>query len=336
MYYSLQGDSLQGIKYAENAFAAAERIQDVELLATIGFELIVAYQMAGEHLKVVDIAPRVLTLLEQTQRQHGYFGKYYNFNLYSAFLAFYGSSLGCLGNFDEGEALCQKGLSFALEQDNVYSLMVAEQQYHFLFLAKGDGRNIIEHIQSAVGYAEQGQNIFITKTASGMIGMGHYFLGELETALQYLERGLEIWREAGFTMLLSMVYRGLSMVHFDMGNTNDARGCIEESMKLAENNNEKQIEGIARAFLGRIMGKEDISQRDKAEVHILQGIDILEQLQLKPWVYQGYLYLGELYADTGQREKALKTLKKAEAAFKEMGMDYWLDKTQEVLKRVQG
>ncbi len=41
-------------------------------------------------------------------------------------------------------------------------------------------------------------------------------------------------------------------------------------------------------------------------------------------------------ADIGQKEKALETLKKAEAAFQEIGMDYWLRRTQEVLERVQG
>ena len=63
---------------------------------------------------------------------------------------------------------------------------------------------------------------------------------------------------------------------------------------------------------------------------------ILDELKLKPWTTQGYLHLGELYADRGQSEKALETLKKAEDAFQEMGMDCWLRRTQEVLERVQG
>jgi len=36
----------------------------------------------------------------------------------------------------------------------------------------------------------------------------------------------------------------------------------------------------------------------------------------------------------GQREKALETLKKATGMFQEMGMDYWLHRTQEVLERL--
>jgi hypothetical protein len=48
----------------------------------------------------------------------------------------------------------------------------------------------------------------------------------------------------------------------------------------------------------------------------------------------GYLFLGELYADTGQHDKAVESLKNAGGMFREMGMDYWLAKTDEVLKRL--
>ena len=50
----------------------------------------------------------------------------------------------------------------------------------------------------------------------------------------------------------------------------------------------------------------------------------------------GYLFLVELYTDAGQREKALENLKKAKGMFQEMGMDYWLAKTREVLGKLKG
>ena len=58
----------------------------------------------------------------------------------------------------------------------------------------------------------------------------------------------------------------------------------------------------------------------------------MEELRLKSYFSQGYLYLGEFYTDIGQKEKAQENLKKAERMFQEMGMDYWLVKTQAALK----
>ena len=41
--------------------------------------------------------------------------------------------------------------------------------------------------------------------------------------------------------------------------------------------------------------------------------------------------LGELYADAERTAEACENLKKAERMFREMEMDYWLGKAQEVL-----
>jgi hypothetical protein len=60
----------------------------------------------------------------------------------------------------------------------------------------------------------------------------------------------------------------------------------------------------------------------------------LEELSLKPYFSQGYLYLGEFYADIGRKEKAQENLKKAKQMFQEMGMDYFLAKTRQVMKRL--
>jgi len=78
-----------------------------------------------------------------------------------------------------------------------------------------------------------------------------------------------------------------------------------------------------------------VSQHHKAEEHILKGMKILDELGTKPYYAQGHLFLGELYADGGQKEKALGNLKKAEAMFQEMGMDYWLARTKKLLEMVR-
>ena len=85
------------------------------------------------------------------------------------------------------------------------------------------------------------------------------------------------------------------------------------------------------AWVGRVLAKEKLSPDVRADEYILQGVKICNELQLKPFSAQGYLFLGELYTETGQKEKALENLKKAEGMFREMEMDYWLVKTQEVL-----
>ncbi len=105
-------------------------------------------------------------------------------------------------------------------------------------------------------------------------------------------------------------------------------------MKISQKNHEKWAEGFVGTLLGRILGKGGKSQVDRAEECIVKGIRILDELKAKPAYAQGYFFLGELYADTGQRDTALENLKKAEKMFEEMGMDHWLEKTTEILGRL--
>ena len=83
----------------------------------------------------------------------------------------------------------------------------------------------------------------------------------------------------------------------------------------------------------RAIGKLERADLDKAEEYILKGMKMLEELMVKAYFSRGYFYLGELYAEAGMKEKAVKTLKKAENLFQEMGMDYWLDRTRKILER---
>jgi len=333
IYYSVRGDTLQGIKYAEKALEEAEKTQDVDLAAHLAFDIFVPDIVAGRFFRICELAPGVIALIEKAQRESEAFGKGYN--VYSVLVGYYGCATGLLGDFEEGEVLCEKALRFALEIRDLFSLAMVHHAYGWMFNFKGDGKNVVEHLQSSIRYSEELQFLGLLGHLNSGLGWGYHLLGEMETAREHAERAIKIQTDSGIPFLLSCAYHALSVLHLDSGDFEEARRCADEALRLSQNNNEKWAEGVSRMLLGRILGKADKSQFAEAEESILQGIEIQDELRLKPWSYTGYLYLGELYADTGQREKALEHLKKAKRMFQEMGMDYWLRRTQEVLERVE-
>jgi len=333
-YHMHKGEPLKGIEYAENCFQEAEKVQDIDLMAPIGFQLCSSYLISGELLKIVEVAPKVIAIIEETQRQSESFG--WGLNVYAALFGLYGVAMSQLGDFKKAEELCEKCLQIALEIDDLYCIGHAEWYYGFICGPKGDGDNAVKHYQNAIKYLEDTQFLTLLGWAWGGLGQGYYFLGELDKAREYSEKGLEIQRSVELSAALALYYWTLGHVHLDLGDLENARACAEEAVRLSNSNNEKAHEGISRALRGRILGKADISHSsDEPEKCILEGIRMLEEAKAKPYSAQGYLYLGELYADTGQREKALETLKRAEGMFQEMGMDYWLHRTQKVLERVE-
>jgi tetratricopeptide (TPR) repeat protein len=239
-----------------------------------------------------------------------------------------------VGEFGKGEQACNKALSLAQEADNVYSIAIAEFLYGCLFSPKGDGENSAKHMETSIGYLEKLRAVFFLPLAWCLIGEGYRLMGDPGKALGFEEKGLNMKMHIGAPGWLSLHFWALSLVHFDLGNLNEARVHAERSLNLAQSNHEKYFEGESWLQLGKIFGKMEGSQLHKAEEHILKGMKILDELETKPAYAQGYINLGELYADAGQKEKALENLKKAERMFQEMGMDYWFARTKKLLEMV--
>jgi len=334
-YHTFRGDSRLGIEYSEKCLQQAQVIEDVELVAMTGFDLCLSYTQAGEYVKAARLAPSVLSLLDRTEQELATSRGLLQLNPYSAIMANYGHALAWLGNYDKGLKFCDKALRSAKEEGNKTSIAYAELMYGWVFVHRGDGQNAIEHLSNCIRYSEEAQIVIMIGSASSGLGIGYYFLGELEIALQNAEKTIKVQNELGIPFYLSLAYWLSGLVNLEYGNLEIARNWIEQALELTQANNEKHIEGCMRLYLGTILGRLMKPKYEQAEAYMMQGLQILDQLELKSWVPQGHLFLGELYLDMGQNEKALENFKKAQGMMQKMGMDYWLRRTQEVLERVQ-
>ena len=83
------------------------------------------------------------------------------------------------------------------------------------------------------------------------------------------------------------------------------------------------------------MGKLSDNAPLEAERRIEEGLEILTELDTKPDISIGHLFLGELYAQSNQEEAAATHLRAAEALFKEMSMDYWIEETGKIMNLLQ-
>lgn len=66
----------------------------------------------------------------------------------------------------------------------------------------------------------------------------------------------------------------------------------------------------------------------------MKGIKMAYEMKNRTYISRGYLYLGDLYNDMDRKDEELNYLKKAEGLFREMGMDYHISKTLDVLRRI--
>ena len=332
LFYAHRGDQTKAIGYGERALEQAEKIGGVALVAPVAYNLCGVYCESGDHLKIVELSQRTIALIEGTGTQTESFGG--PFNICAALLSMNGDCRGYLGDFETGQDMCEKGLRLATESGQFDSAW-SENFFGSLLINKGDGENAVKHLKEMLRFFEQTQATYLLGTVYGQLALGYYLLGDLENARKQAERAIEIDTEAGINIWLSNAYIALGEVYLDSGDLKMARSSTERALNLTQKNGEKINEGTSRILLGRVLGKEHISQSARAKEYILEGIKILEEREVVARSAVGYLYLGELYADMGQKEKALETLKKAEGAFRKMGMDYWLRRTQKILGKLK-
>jgi hypothetical protein len=112
-YHSLKGNptlgleySLRMMEYSEKSFIEDEKIEAIQSIVESAFMVCNAHNSAGDYLKVVDIASRVLHLLEERHRERDLISM--GFNAYSTLSGYCGSALAFLGKLEEGRAVLDK------------------------------------------------------------------------------------------------------------------------------------------------------------------------------------------------------------------------------------
>ena len=83
------------------------------------------------------------------------------------------------------------------------------------------------------------------------------------------------------------------------------------------------------------MGKLSNGLSPEAVARIEEGLEQLAELDANVDMSMAHLFLGELYAKNSQDETANTHLEAAEASFKAMRMDYWLEETRRIRKNFE-
>nr|MBC8357332.1 guanylate cyclase [Candidatus Aminicenantes bacterium] len=331
-YYTFKGEPSFTVEHGEKSFVEAEKVQDLDLMVSTAGVLIAAYTNMGYPLKVVNIASKVIKLLEETKREYDFFG--IGFVEYSIFCSLCGLNLGLLGNFKEGQIYYEKGLSVATKTGHLNTLGFIEILYGWYWYYKGYGRDTVEHFQKSIRYFEEAEFPFALGLAWTGLGFGYYLLNDSGTARKHAEKGLNIQTESGAAAFLTKPYELLTLIYYDSGDLEKARSYAEKYLELSRKNGEQMVEALSNIYLGLILWRMESKKSNRAEDLVLHGMRRLEERGFRSFIVTQSIFIGEFYIDIGQKEKALEYLKKAESMSKEMDMDYWLKRTQIALGKL--
>ncbi len=332
-YYTFRGKNNLAVKNTENAFKAARRTEQIELMVQSACTLCIAYNAIGEQLKTREIVPEVISLIERKKRSLDFFS--YPILPYSILASFCGLAMAKLGDFENGEVVLQKGLDNARKKDDPIGLASMQSTFGMFFMPKADFKSAIKHFEPAIKLAEKIKFVWLEALCWCCLGYLNVIAGNTKMGKRYAQKGLTLHLESGIEMNLTYSYYASGMAYFETGDFEIALNFLEKALTIAQKNNEKENQGRILFEIGSAMNKIDPEVTTEAEEYIFKGIKILEELKLKPFFAQGYFTLGDFYFNNNEIEKAVKNLKIAKSLFQEMEMVFWLDRAQSLLSKIQ-
>lgn len=272
LYYSYNGNPISGMNYSEQAFNAAKKNQDIELIVPLAMDLVVSYQLVGDFYKIIDIAPEIIGMIEETRRESDFFS--WGANPYSLLCGYYGFSMGYVGEFNKGEAFLEKGIFNAAKTKDLQTLASIEIHFANLFMIKGEWEHAIAHFKNSIQYCEEVKYSIWTALSWSGLGFACAQLGDTEAGKISVEKGLKLHRDSGVETYLFMPHLYIGRISFKQGHIKKALGYTETALRLSQKNNERASEGQSWILLGRILGKTAPLEVEKAKDCLLKGMEI--------------------------------------------------------------
>jgi len=328
--YIYKGDHEKSMVCAEKCTRLAQEFQDVELMVVNTLTCYYATFYTGDFGKFADLTLRTIEFLEKTKNETNFFGR--PAHPYTFFCAACGFAMGQLGEFCKGESLCRKGYSFAVQIDDINSIIASEIFYSMLFCHMGNSKLALQHAENGVtliGRIKTGT--YMPGIVYGILGWAYLMSENHDAAQTYIKKGLKLIHDMQMHIFAGYLNYYLAVSYFESGQVEQAIKAVKETLKLSKEIDSNYIEAKILTLKGRIEAHKASSNVEAAEADILRALDFFKKMQLKPDIAQAYMFLGEVYGEHGRKDEAIKNLKTAREMFKNMEMSYWIDRTEKLL-----
>jgi predicted ATPase len=109
-------------------------------------------------------------------------------------------------------------------------------------------------------------------------------------------------------MFLPYCLTRLSRAHADLGEFDDARGCINEALTAIQTNKECWCEAEVNRVAGEVALKSPEPNAAKAETYFERALAVARQQQAKSWELRASTSVARLWRDQGKRNEARELL----------------------------
>ena len=133
------------------------------------------------------------------------------------------------------------------------------------------------HLQKAIDICKKLGNKRGIAPAVGLLGLAHYYSGDIETCMKQVKESADIAREVGNQFLLVSTFHWSLLVHASRGEYDEAFKALMDLSKRANEIGSQHFIAMVPNHYGWIYN--ELCNFEKAAVHDQNGVDVSQRLE---------------------------------------------------------
>jgi tetratricopeptide (TPR) repeat protein len=320
------GEHDQAMEAGRQALVIADDLQDVPLQAESRFYVSIVHRDRGEYRRAIELLRWNVETLQGDLIRFGTPGVASVMS--RTWLAWCHAELG---EFAAAMIAAAEGVRIAEAIGQLYSRMAAHVGVGVVHLQKGELREAIGWLEAALTLCRDSDIDAWRWWIASFLGWAYALTGRASDALA-------LAREA-FDQLEGQIRQGPATVRlgelcFIVGIPDEAHRIALKAIEVFRIGRERAWEAQASRLLGAIALASHPPELGKAEAHYRDALRLATELEMRPLIGHCHLGLGQVYRHAGERERAQERLHTAVTLFREMEMQFWLDKALRELEEL--
>jgi class 3 adenylate cyclase/tetratricopeptide (TPR) repeat protein len=237
-----------------------------------------------------------------------------------------GMAQGRLGRLAEGLENARGALRIAESAGDLHDLSLAHNALGFVHFQKGEFENAARVLERGFEICEHAALAVTLKGIGIDLGRTYIYSGRIDEGLRLIQQTLQRAEEVQHLAGDWQTY--LAEAHLRAGHLDQARSIAEGALDLSRARGQRGAEARSLHLLGDIASSSELPDLEAAAAHIREAITRAEALGMRPLLARCHLSRGEIARRTGQLELARQHLDIAARLFREMGIQFWLEKAE--------
>ena len=216
-------------------------------------------------------------------------------------------SLAERGEFDNGKVHAQEALDIAEAVGHPFNLAHIYYDLGYFYGVKGELDQAVEALDKALALVREWNLTYLSPFIMGFFGHVCALSGRVEEGTALLKQATSDYESMGLGLFRSLVTMQLGEALWLGRHLEESMTTAQDALTLARKRGERGHEAYTLRLLGEITGDPDWNGNGNAEEYFTEGLNLGDSLGMQPLVAHCHLGLGRLYQHQGDGGKSKRT-----------------------------